>query len=452
MSELRRLVGTLSTSAERVTVAVEETGTTAQQLANASAVQSREITRSSNYMKAMSDTLSQLSIRSAEASAIAGESVQLAKQGEQAVASTTETAKAVREQMTQATRMMRRLGDSSKQITRSVRLIDEATDKTRLLAMNTTIRARAGAGTGAGADDDGARQQLAEVADQVQTLANRLGQSAAEIETLITVVRQDVDVALGNMREIDAGVGDLTDRAAQAGNSLNQIHSVSERLASCVQHIDERTRRQSLVIEKLSGNMGVINEVTRQSSHGLRLSASALEDLRLMSSELQDSVAEFSLPEKDRRAIAARTDSIRAHEHVAAGSQTMAVNEELLAEGDDTLDRQGGNNMNAIAASRKAAETQANQRLNDSLYDTSNDTIAAGEVLVDMDHDRTQILGDSQSVPGRSDANHPDSNHKDSSRSDVDDDQTQVIPERNSSAIDSTQAIIDQEDTDIPNG
>lgn len=438
----------MSTSAERVTVAVEETGTSAQQLANASAVQSREITRSSNYMKAMSDTLSQLSIRSAEASAIAGESVQLAKQGEQAVASTTETAKAVREQMTQATRMMRRLGDSSKQITRSVRLIDEATDKTRLLAMNTTIRARAGSGT----DDDGARQQLAEVADQVQTLANRLGQSAAEIETLITVVRQDVDVALGNMREIDAGVGDLTDRAAQAGSSLNQIHSVSERLASCVQHIDERTRRQSLVVEKLSGNMGVINEVTRQSSHGLRLSASALEDLRLMSSELQDSVAEFSLPEKDRRAIAARTDSIRAHEHVAAGSQTMAVNEELLAEGDDTLDRQGGNNMDAIAASRKAAETQANQRLNDSLYDTSNDTIAAGEVLVDMDHDRTQILGDSQSVPGRSGANHPDANHPDSSRSDLDNDQTQVIPERNSSAIDSTQAIVDQEDTDFPNG
>ena len=108
--------------------------------------------------------------------------------------------------------------------------------------------------------------------------------------------------------------------------------------------------------------------------------------------------------------------------------------------------------MDTIAASRKAAETQANQRLNDSLYDTSNDTIAAGEVLVDMDHDRTQILGDSQSVPGRSGANHPDANHPDSSRSDLDNDQTQVIPERNSSAIDSTQAIVDQEDTDFPNG
>jgi len=183
VAELRRLVGTLSTSAARVTVAVEETGASARQLANASAVQSREIGRSSTYMQAMSDTLSQLSIRSAEASAIAGESVELAKQGEKAVASTSEIAEAVREQMAQATRMMRRLGDSSKQITRSVRLIDEATDKTRLLAMNTTIKARTSA------DDEGTSQQLAEVADQVQTLANRLGQSAAEIETLITVVK-----------------------------------------------------------------------------------------------------------------------------------------------------------------------------------------------------------------------------------------------------------------------
>jgi len=447
VTELRRLVGTLSTSAARVTVAVEETGTSARQLANASAVQSREIGRSSTYIRAMSDTLSQLSIRSAEASAIAGESVELAKQGEKAVASTSETAEAVREQMAQATRMMSRLGDSSRQITRSVRLIDEATDKTRLLAMNTTIKARTSA------DDDSARQQLAEVADQVQTLANRLGQSAAEIETLITVVRQDVDVALGNMNEIDAGVCDLAARATQAGSSLNQIHSVSERLASCIKHIDERTRRQSLVVEKLSGNMGVINEVTRQSSHGLRLSASALEDLRLMSTELQDSVAEFSLPEKDRMAIAARTDSIRAHEHVGAGSQTMAVNEELLALGDNTLDREGGNNMELIASSRMAAEAQTNQRLNDTLYDTANDTIAAGEVLVDMDHDQTQILSGNPAENNASQNNNETLN-ADKHRKMLESEADKTLLENAVDALDSdsTQIIVKQNDTEIPNG
>jgi len=331
VSELRRLVGTLSTSAERVTVAVEETGTSARQLANASAVQSREIGRSSTYIRAMSDTMSQLALRSAEAKAIALESVKLAGSGADSVSATAKTAESVRRQTAEATRMMRRLGDSSSQITRSVKLIDEAAEKTRLLAMNTTIKSRSRSNE---FNNDATARGLAEVADQVQGLANRLGQSAAEIETLVTVVQQDVKVALGNMQEIDREVSSVADHGAHGLKCLTQIKSVSERLSSVVRHIDERTQRQSAVIDKLSGNMSVINEVTRQSAHGLQLSASSLEDLRLMSSEMRDSVTEFSLPEKDRLAIAARAESIRAHEHVGAGSETMAVKPHA----DDTLE------------------------------------------------------------------------------------------------------------------
>jgi len=40
----------------------------------------------------------------------------------------------------------------------------------------------------------------------------------------------------------------------------------------------------------------VINDVTRQSAHGMQLSASALEDLRRMASELRDGVTDFVLP------------------------------------------------------------------------------------------------------------------------------------------------------------
>ena len=141
----------------------------------------------------------------------------------------------------------------------------------------------------------------------------------------------------------------------------------------------------------------------------------------------------------------------------------MAVNEELLAIGDNTLDREGGNNMELIASSRVAAEAEANQRLNDTLYDTANDTIAAGEVLVDMDHDQTQILGEN---PG-------------AKKADLNDNETQVLADRVDGLLeeqneltsaanaldqtrlekdlatvdgDSTQVIVKKDDTDIPNG
>lgn len=446
VSELRRLVGTVSTSSERVSVAVEETGATAQQLANAAVVQSREISRSSAYMTALSDTMSQLSVQSTEAAEIAGESVALATEGAVAVQQTAETVHVVNDNTRQATRMMRRLVDSASQITRSVRLIDEAAEKTRLLAMNTTIRSRAGNATAA----TEARQDLADVADQVQTLANRLGQSAAEIETLVTVVQQDVGVALDNIQQIDTSMVDLTGRAGNAENNLTQINDISERLQQVVDSISTRARKQTAVVEKLAGNMDVINEVTRQSSHGLRLSASALEDLRLMSVELRDSVAEFSLPERDIAAIAARTDRIRSHEHVGAGSATLAVNHDMLALGDNTLDRQtraiekhevddllnatlsstsSASSANRVenrsadlsqsadstlspaqndatllldtdakSASGAVADSPDNEaatdqtQLNDLTAGTDDFTLASDDVLVDMDSDATQLL------------------------------------------------------------
>lgn len=323
VTELRRLVGTMSTSAERVQVAVAETGTTARQLANASVVQSREISRSSAYTQAMANTMQQLSTRSSEASAIATRSRELTATARSAVEQTAISVQSVKQKTADANRVMDRLGDSSRQISRSIKLMDQVAEKTRLLAMNTAIRAR-GRGTDSAASSASLVSAMAEVAEQIQGLSNRLGQSAGEIETLVSVVTQDVAVTVNHMHAIDKEVDDVAAQAGRASESLQQIEEVSLRLDKIVGDINERTERQSKVIGQLSSNMGVINDVTRHSAHGLQLSASSLEDLRLMAGELKDSVAEFSLPENDQQAIRQRVDEIRSHAHVGAHSETMA--------------------------------------------------------------------------------------------------------------------------------
>jgi len=322
VTELRRLVGTMSTSAERVQVAVEETGTTARQLANASVVQSREIGRSSAYTKAMADTMEQLSTRASEANAIATKSASLSVSARSSIEKTQGRVGNVKQKTAEASRLMQRLGDSSTQISRSVKLMDQVAEKTRLLAMNTAIRARSGESSGG---SDALAADMSGVAEQVRGLANRLGQSAGEIETLVSVVRQDVAATIESMRSIDGEVDAVSVQATDAGRAMMQIEAVSERLKQIVDTIDGRIERQSKVVKQLSNNMGVINDVTRHSAHGLQLSASSLEDLRLMATELKDGVAEFSLPEHDRQAIAQRTEEIRNHVHVGAGSETMAV-------------------------------------------------------------------------------------------------------------------------------
>lgn len=348
VTELRRLVGTMSTSAERVQVAVEETGTTARQLANASVVQSREISRSSAYTTAMANTMQQLSTRVSEANAIATRSVELSASARESVEQTEGRVQTVKRKTAEANRVMNRLGDSSSQISRSIKLMDQVAEKTRLLAMNTAIRARSsGSGSSSSLASD-----MAQVSEQVQGLANRLGQSASEIETLVSVVQQDVAATLDNMTAIDNEVDSVASQAEHAAKSLHQIEAVSQRLDQIVGSIDERAQRQQQVITKLSSNMNVINDVTRHSAHGLQLSASSLEDLRLMAAELKDGVAEFSLPQSDQQAINQRVQEIRDHVHVGAHSETMASRVDPdLESGSQALQSKG----NTQAANRQTS-------------------------------------------------------------------------------------------------
>ncbi len=319
VTELRRLVGAILNSADRVTVAVEETGTTAQQLATASAAQSREISRSSSYLKAMSDTMKQVSLRSAEARDIAARSVELASSGRDAVTSTETGMSEIRARTANTKRVLKRLGDSSLQIGRTVDLINEVSEKTRLLAMNAAIQANVD-----GADSPVTRAQpgldqtaalpsahnAARVADQVQTLSSTLSHSASEIRTLVAVIQQDVSTAIASMEDTNKEVQGVSRLAVHADECLAEIQTVSDRLSAVVNYLSGRVQRQSQVVSQLSGNMGVINEVTQHSAHGLRLSATALEDLRLMANELRDGVADFSLPASDREAIAKRSAAI----------------------------------------------------------------------------------------------------------------------------------------------
>jgi len=293
VTELRRLVGAITNSADRVTVAVEETGASASQLARASIVQSREIQRSSAYLEAMSATMTQMSERSREASLIAGRSVENAVNGRQAVEKNLAGLNRIGDQIQQTGGLLRRLGASSQQIGDIVALINKAAARTRLLALNSAIQSNT------------QRKQdsrYSRIADEVQSLADSLKHSAHDISVLVQIIQDDTRSAMVSMDHTATEVSQGTTLAEQAGDAHRDIETISRRLSVVVDHLAQKSTRQSEVVTQLSSNMAVINDVTRQSAHGMQLSASALDDLRLMASELRDSVADFVMPRKSPRA------------------------------------------------------------------------------------------------------------------------------------------------------
>lgn len=291
VSELRRLVGAITNSADRVTVAVEETGASASQLAKASVVQSREIQRSSAYLKAMSDTMGQMSERSREASQIANRSVQNAVNGRQAVEKTVEGMNRIGSQIQQTSGLLHRLGESSQQIGDIVAVINKAAARTRLLALNSAIQSNS-------ADEQNNR--FSQIADEVQSLSDSLKHAAHDIEVLVQIIQDDARSAMVSMDHTATEVSTGNTLAEQAGDAHRDIETISRRLSVVVEHLSQKTIRQSDVVKQIAANMTVINDVTKQSAHGMQLSASALDDLKKMAIELRDGVSDFVVPVQHR--------------------------------------------------------------------------------------------------------------------------------------------------------
>jgi len=287
VGELRRLVAAITNSADRVTVAVEETGASAVQLANASSVQSREIQRSATYLGVMSETMEHMTKRSGEASQIASKTVERAVAGKQSVSRVTRKLDATTQQMQQTSMLLKRLVDSCEQIGSVLGMMERASEKTKLLALNSAIQS--------GSDAD-SNSRFSLISDEVQDLSNVLRESARQIEVQMGAIQDDARAALISLDHTAAGITEAKGISVETESSLKDIEGISRRLSVVVEHLTSRTGRQSDVVKQLSANMDVINDVTRRSAHGMQLSASALGDLRVMATELRDGVSDFVLP------------------------------------------------------------------------------------------------------------------------------------------------------------
>ena len=309
VDELRRLVLAVTESADLVKTSVSETRESAHQLARASSVQAREIHRSSNYLNVMSDTMAQLSAHAVESSSIADLSVQQARAGNVSVQANVDGLVRIREQAEMTSRLMQRLVETSALINERVSDIQAVAQRTDLLALNTTIRSAAQA-------SNGGTESVSQLSNDVAYLADTLGRASRDIANLSDLIQQDATITLASMAKTVEEVDDNQRTAALARENLNEIDRVSNQLNNLISDIASKSLRQAGVVKQLSANMGVINNITRESTLELQSSAKALESLQVITAELRDSVSDFRLPRENT------TDRVR--KKVARSSVTHA--------------------------------------------------------------------------------------------------------------------------------
>jgi twitching motility protein PilJ len=214
--------------------------------------------------------------------------------GGDAVRRTIDGMNAIRENIQDTSKRIKRLGESSQEIGNIVELINDIAEQTNILALNASIQASMAGEAGRG---------FAVVADEVQRLAERAGHATRQIEVLVRTIQSDTNEAVVSMERTTTDVVGGALLAENAGAALGEIEDVSNQIAQLVQAISSSARQQAATSAHISRTMQVLREISQQTADNTSATSSAIGRLADLSTELRKSVAGFRLPHEATKSV-----------------------------------------------------------------------------------------------------------------------------------------------------
>ena len=217
---------------------------------------------------------------------VSRQSRQNAREGAEAVDQTNKAMAEIREQINETARSIKRLGESSLEITNIVKIIDESDDRTSILALNASIQAASAGDAGHG---------FAVVADEVQRLADSSSNSTKQIEVLIKSIQNEIQDLAHRIDESISKVVSGSKLADGAHAKLQEIEQVSRELAELVESISEAAGDQVQLSEVISKTMEKVGEISRESSLSSQDTAASMNVLSRTARDLRSAVDVFHI-------------------------------------------------------------------------------------------------------------------------------------------------------------
>src|SRR6266545_7961967 len=194
---------------------------------------------------------------------------------------------AVRDQVQETAKRIKRLGESSQEIGEIVELIGDIADRTSILALNASIQAAMAGEAGRG---------FGVVASEVERLADRATEATKRAAMLVKATQGETAEAMAAMEDTTREVVTRSAIANEAGLALSEIQGVSNRLAELIQAISDAAQQQARGSEQVAKSMNEMSSVTRNTAASTKQTAAAINSLALLVDNLNATVSRFKLP------------------------------------------------------------------------------------------------------------------------------------------------------------
>lgn len=286
VEELRSLVGNVQQAATMVAKTSSEVEASSNNLLLATDQQQQEIRGTGEAILAMANRIADVSGQAQGSASVARQSRLAAETGLRAVQNAIGGMNAIRDQIQETSKRIKRLGESSQEIGEITELISDITEQTNVLALNAAIQAASAGEAGRG---------FSVVAEEVQRLAERSAEATRQISNLVKAIQSDTQDAIVAMERSTLGVVEGAKLSDNAGSALTEIDEVSRRLAELIETISHSTSVEAEAAQVVAQSIQRILLVTEKTGEGTKANADQVRQLASMAEQLGQSVSRFKV-------------------------------------------------------------------------------------------------------------------------------------------------------------